>query len=140
MTKEQAIKRLKKMIQINNGVIKEARKNGDIFAMQLTADLDTDSIAIEKVLTMLKEKDKQIDLMANHIATSDKEIIQKWKQGLSKNQLATMYKRQYNQEIKIIRSAVRHRHDGRYISNYEALAYVERVIYEYIKKQNTYKI
>ena len=33
----------------------------------------------------------------------DKEIIQQWKQGLSKNQLATMYKRQYNQEIKIIR-------------------------------------
>ena len=70
----------------------------------------------------------------------DKEIITKWKQGLSKNKLATMYKRQYNQEINIIRSTVRHRHDGRYISNYEALAYVERVIYEYIKKQNTYKL
>ena len=65
----------------------------------------------------------------------DKEIIQKWKQGLSKNQLATMYKRQYNQEIKVIRSTVRHRHDGRYISNYEALAYVERVIYKYLKGQ-----
>ena len=63
----------------------------------------------------------------------DKEIIQKWKAGLSKNQLATMYKRQYNQKIKIIRSTVRHRHDGRYISNYEALAYVERVIYKYLK-------
>lgn len=74
MTKEQAIEKLKKMIQINNGVIKEARKNGDIFAMQLTADLDTDSIAIEKVLTMLEEKDKTIsskdkiiDLMAEKI-------------------------------------------------------------------------
>ena len=65
----------------------------------------------------------------------DKEIITKWKQGLSKNKLATMYKRQYNQEIKIIRSTVRHRHDGRYISNYEALAYVERVIYEYLKER-----
>ena len=32
----------------------------------------------------------------------EKEIIIKWKQGLSKNQLATMYKKQYNQEIKII--------------------------------------
>ena len=63
------------------------------------------------------------------------EIITKWKQGLSKNQLATMYKRQYNQEIKIIRSSVRHRHDGRYISNYEALAYVERVIYKYLKER-----
>lgn len=65
----------------------------------------------------------------------DKEIITKWKQGLSKNQLATMYKRQYNQEIKIIRSSVRHRYDGRYISNYEALAYVERVIYRYLKER-----
>lgn len=76
MTKEQAIERLKKMIQINNGVIKEARKNGDIFAMQLTADLDTDSIAIEKVLCMLEEKDKIIDLMANHIATSDSDLCE----------------------------------------------------------------
>lgn len=67
MTKEQAIERLKKMIQINNGVIKEARKNGDIFAMQLTADLDTDSIAIETVLSMLEEKDKIIDLMSEKI-------------------------------------------------------------------------
>nr|DAU57315.1 MAG TPA: hypothetical protein [Caudoviricetes sp.] len=65
----------------------------------------------------------------------ENEIITKWKRGLSKNQLATMYKRQYNQEIKIIRSSVRHRHDGRYISNYEALAYVERVIYKYLKKE-----
>lgn len=68
MTKEQAIERLKKMIQINNGVIKEARKNGDIFAMQLTADLDTDSIAIEIVLSMLEEKNKTIDLMAEQLA------------------------------------------------------------------------
>lgn len=67
MTKEQAIKRLKKMIKINNGVIKEARKNGYIFATQLTADLNTDSIAIEKVLSMLEEKDKIIDLMSEKI-------------------------------------------------------------------------
>ena len=67
MTKEQAIERLKKMIQINNGVIKEARKNGDIFAMQLTADLDTDSIAIETVLKLLEKKDKIIDLMGEKI-------------------------------------------------------------------------
>jgi len=65
----------------------------------------------------------------------ENEIITKWKRGLSKNQLATMYRRQYNQEIKIIRSSVRHRHDGRYISNYEALAYVERVIYRYLKER-----
>lgn len=65
----------------------------------------------------------------------DKEIIQKWKAGLSKNQLATMYKRQYNQEIRIIRAEVRNRHSGRFITSYEALAYVERVIYEYLKRR-----
>lgn len=40
----------------------------------------------------------------------DKEIIQKWLEGLSKEQLAKQYKRQYNQEIKIIRAEVRNRH------------------------------
>ncbi len=63
----------------------------------------------------------------------NEEIIEKWKKGLSKNKLALIYKREYNQQIKIIRASVRHRHDGRYISNYEALAYIERVIYKYLK-------
>ncbi len=40
----------------------------------------------------------------------EKEIIQKWLSGFSKEQLAKIYKRQYNQEIKIIRSSVRNRH------------------------------
>jgi len=34
------------------------------------------SKAIEIVLSMLKEKDKQIDLMANHIATSDSNLCE----------------------------------------------------------------
>ena len=66
---------------------------------------------------------------------TDQEIIEKWKQGLSKNKLAEIYRREYNQQIKIIRSSVKHRHDGRYISNYEALAKVERVIYRYLKER-----
>lgn len=65
---------------------------------------------------------------------TDKEVIEKWKAGLSKNKLAEIYKREYNQQIKIIRSSVKHRHDGRYISNYEALARVESVIYRYLKE------
>lgn len=65
----------------------------------------------------------------------DKEIIEKWKAGLSKNKLAEIYRREYNQQIKIIRSTVRHRHDGTFISNYEALAKVERVIYKYLKER-----
>ncbi len=66
---------------------------------------------------------------------TDKEIIEKWQQGLSKNKLAEIYRREYNQQIKIIRSTVRHRHDGTFISNYEALAKVERVIYRYLKER-----
>lgn len=64
----------------------------------------------------------------------EKEIIEKWKAGLSKNKLAEIYRREYNQQIRIIRATTRHRHDGRYISNYEALARVEKVIYRYLKE------
>ena len=65
----------------------------------------------------------------------NKEIIEKWKQGLSKDKLAQIYKRQYNQQIKIIRSEVVNRRKGRFITSYEALAYVERTIYEYLKER-----
>lgn len=64
---------------------------------------------------------------------TDNEIIQKWKSGLSKNKLAEIYKREYNQNLKIIRSNIQHRHDGRFISYYEALYYVERIIYKHLK-------
>ncbi len=66
---------------------------------------------------------------------NEKEIIQKWKAGLSKNKLSEIYKREYNQQIRIIRSEVRHRHSGRFITNYEALAYIERAIYKYLKER-----
>lgn len=64
----------------------------------------------------------------------DKDIIEKWKQGLSKDKLAKMYRRECNMQIRNIRAEVRHRHSGKFITNYEALAYVERVIYKYLKK------
>lgn len=67
------------------------------------------------------------------LAMTDKEIIQKWKQGLSKNNLAKIYKREYNMQIRNIRASVRHRHDGRFLTNYEALAHIERVIYRYLE-------
>lgn len=66
---------------------------------------------------------------------TDKEIIEKWQQGLSKNKLAEIYRREYNQQIRIIRATTRHRHDGKYIGNYEALAKVESVIYRYLKER-----
>jgi len=42
---------------------------------------------------------------------NEEEILKKWKAGIDKNKLAELYKRSYNQYIKLIRSSVRHRHD-----------------------------
>lgn len=74
MTKEQAIEKCKKIINTNDNVVKEARRVRDINTMQLVASLDDESIAIETVLNMLKEKDKEIekkdkiiDLMAEQL-------------------------------------------------------------------------
>lgn len=67
---------------------------------------------------------------------TEKEIIKLWRSGLSKNQLSLTYKRRYNQKIKIIRAEMKNRHKGRFITNYEALAFIERVIYNEIKKSN----
>lgn len=67
---------------------------------------------------------------------TNQEIIKKWKQGLSKNRLALIYKREYNMEIKINRLNMRHRHSGKFISNFEALKHVEEIIYEEIRKNN----
>ncbi len=63
----------------------------------------------------------------------DKEIIEKWLAGLSKEQLAKQYKIEYNMQIKIIRAEVRNRHSERFITKYEALAYIEKIIYKYLK-------
>lgn len=64
---------------------------------------------------------------------TDKEIILKWKQGLSKEILSKIYKREFNREIRIIRADPKHRHAGKYISNYESLKKIEEVIYDFIK-------
>lgn len=52
---EEAIKDCEEIIKSNNAVIKEARKNGDINVMQLTASLDRESKAIETVLNYIKD-------------------------------------------------------------------------------------
>lgn len=76
--------------------------------------------------------------MQRCISMTDKEIIQKWKSGLSKNKLSEIYRREYNQQIRIIRSSVRHRHDGKFITKYESLAHIEIVIYKYLRKEKTH--
>lgn len=64
---------------------------------------------------------------------TDKEIIIKWKQGLSKELLSKIYKREFNRELRILRANPKHRHDGKYISNYESLKKIEKVIYEFLR-------
>lgn len=66
---------------------------------------------------------------------TDKDILEKWTSGLSKEQLAKMYRREYNMEIRNIRAEVRNRHSGKFITNREALSKVEQVIYKYLKRK-----
>lgn len=62
---------------------------------------------------------------------TDEQIIKLWRSGLSKYKVAEIYKRAYNQQIKIMRLEPHNRNRGRLISSYEALARVERVILIY---------
>ena len=80
MKLEEAVEILQKTVKSNNEVIKEARKNGDINVMQLTADLDNQSIAIETVLQELRnsipkkkieDKVKHLVLLKRHISLND---------------------------------------------------------------------
>ena len=66
---------------------------------------------------------------------SENEILKLWQSGLSKHKVAEIYKRRYNQQIKLIRAEVVNRHAGRFISSYEALAVVERVIHKELMKK-----
>ncbi len=66
---------------------------------------------------------------------TEEEIIPLWRRGLSKQTLAILYKRRYNQRIKNIRSNPIHRRDGTIISNREVLKVVEQILYNYVKKE-----
>lgn len=65
----------------------------------------------------------------------EEEIIRLWKSGIDKHKLTELYKRSYNNNVKLIRANMRHRHDGRFITTREALYVVERVIYKNIMKR-----
>lgn len=64
----------------------------------------------------------------------DEEILYLWKSRLSKNKVAQIYRREFNQDIKIIRAEMHNRHEGRFITNYEALKKVEETIINYIRR------
>lgn len=71
MTKEQAIERLKIKLDNDKKYLEQCNPFSD-----LVNEVRLDNKSIEIVLSMLKEKDKQIDLMANHIATSDSDLCE----------------------------------------------------------------
>lgn len=62
----------------------------------------------------------------------EQEILKLWQSGLSLNKVAEIYRREHNMSIKLVRLEMHNRHAGKLISNYEALAIVERVIYRKI--------
>lgn len=70
---------------------------------------------------------------------NEEEILKKWKQGLNKNQVAKIYMREYNQRIKVIRLDIKHRHE-KFMTYYEALARVERIILKEVKNEMSKKI
>lgn len=65
----------------------------------------------------------------------EKEFLQLWQSGLSKYKVAEIYRRRYNEHIKQERLYMHNRHKGRFISSYEALAVVERVVYKYVMRK-----
>ena len=61
MNKEKAIQICKKIIEQNNEIVKQTKKNKDINAMQLTANCDTESSAIETLIQALENSiDKSV--------------------------------------------------------------------------------
>ena len=77
---DEAIKAVDKQEQ--EGAIEKIKKLDylldDVYSTGLVENEERNQYqyAIETVLSMLKEKDKQIDLMANHIATSDSDLCE----------------------------------------------------------------
>ena len=64
----------------------------------------------------------------------EEEILQLWKSGYSKHKVAEMYRTNYNNRIKIIRLDIRNRNVN-FITKYDALKRVEKIIYEYVRKK-----
>lgn len=65
---------------------------------------------------------------------SEEEILALWQRGLSKHKVADMYRTNYNNRIKIIRLNPKGRNAG-FISKYEALNRVEKIIYNYLRRE-----
>lgn len=66
---------------------------------------------------------------------SEEEILNLWHQGITRLNLAKIYQRRYNQQIKIIRLDIRNRH-VKFITYNEALSIVEKILLKNIGGTN----
>lgn len=64
---------------------------------------------------------------------SDEEIFKLWRSRLNKDIVAKIYMKSYNQRVKIIRLDIRNR-KVKFLTYYEALNKVEKIILKNIKK------
>lgn len=66
---------------------------------------------------------------------TEEEIIILWRSGMSKFKVAEIYRKRYNQKIKIIRLDMKFRHSGKFITSYEALRRVEQIILKQARRR-----
>lgn len=71
---------------------------------------------------------------------SEEEVLDLWKSGLTKHKVAVIYQRRYNQQIKLIRAEVVNRHAGKLITYMQALAVVEKIIYNAVMRERKWKM
>lgn len=64
---------------------------------------------------------------------SEEEILKLWRQGITRLNLAKVYQRRYNQQIKIIRLDIRNRY-AKFITYNEALSRVEKILLKEVNK------
>lgn len=82
MNKEKAIQICKKIIEQNNEIVKQTKKNKDINAMQLTANCDTESSAIETLIQALENS-----ISREVIEKKLKELKKEYKKVLETNSM-----------------------------------------------------
>lgn len=64
---------------------------------------------------------------------TDKEILDLWYEGYTRLNLAKIYMRRYNEQVKIIRLDIKNRH-VRFITYKEALNRVERILIKEVRR------
>lgn len=64
---------------------------------------------------------------------TDKEILKLWHEGYTRLNLAKIYMRRYNEQVKIIRLDMKNRH-VRFITYKEALNRVERILIKEVRR------